>query len=362
MPESITGRGIRVHNLKNIDVALPVNQLVVVTGVSGSGKSSLAFDTFYAEGHRRYVESLSAYARQFLERMEKPAVDAVDGICPAIAIRQRTPSRNPRSTVATATEIHDYLRLLFARAGITVCETCGSAVEKDTAESVAARVLSLPDGSRLLVGFPLAVGGTPLADLCERLRKRGFRRVLAGESVVALDDEEGSETVAGLPDPLFVVVDRLTIGPDERSRLTDSLETAFAEGAGQAEVQVQGGSRLRFSERFECARCARCFEEPQPLLFSFNNPRGACERCHGFGNLIEVDEDLVVPRKDRTLAQGAVEPWNRPRYRSMRGELRQFARRQNIPLQVPWSSLSDEHRRLVMEGHDGFSGVAGFFR
>jgi excinuclease ABC subunit A len=362
MPDAIVARGIRVHNLKNVDIALPTGSLVVVTGVSGSGKSSLAFDTFYAEGQRRYVESLSAYARQFLDRMEKPDLDSLDGICPAIAIRQRTPSRNPRSTVATATEIHDYLRLLFARAGVTVCETCGSAVEKDTAESVAARLLSLPDGSRLLVGFPLGVGGTPLADLFERLRKRGFRRVLAGDRVVALDDEGGAETVAGLPDPLFVVVDRLAIGPDERSRLTDSLETAFAEGAGQAEVQVQGGSRLRFSERFECARCTRCFEEPQPLLFSFNNPRGACERCHGFGNLIEVDEDLVVPRKDRTLAQGAVEPWNRPRYRSMRGELRRFARRQGIPLQVPWAGLSEEHRRQVMEGHDGFGGVAGFFR
>jgi len=362
MPDAIVARGIRVHNLKNIDIALPTGRLVVVTGVSGSGKSSLAFDTFYAEGQRRYVESLSAYARQFLDRMEKPDLDSLDGICPAIAIRQRTPSRNPRSTVATATEIHDYLRLMFARAGVTVCETCGAVVEKDTAESAAARLMSLPEASRLLVGFPLAVGGTPLADLCERLRKRGFRRILAGEQVVSLGDEAGAGGLAGLSDPLFVVVDRVAVGPEERSRLTDSLETAFAEGAGQAEVQVLGGSRLRFSERFECARCARAFEEPQPLLFSFNNPRGACERCHGFGNLIEVDENLVVPRKERTLAQGAVEPWNRPRYRSMRGELRRFARRQGIPLRVPWSGLSEEHRRQVMEGHDGFRGVAGFFR
>jgi excinuclease ABC subunit A len=362
MPHAIVARGIRVHNLKNIDIALPTGRLVVVTGVSGSGKSSLAFDTFYAEGQRRYVESLSAYARQFLDRMEKPDLDSLDGICPAIAIRQRTPSRNPRSTVATATEIHDYLRLLFARAGVTVCETCGTPVEKDTAESAAARLLSLGAGTRLVIGFPLPVGGTPLADLCERLRKRGFRRILAGEQAVSLDEDGAPEALAGQPEPLFVVVDRVGISPEERSRVTDSLETAFAEGAGQAEVQVLGGPRLRFSERFECARCARGFEEPQPLLFSFNNPRGACERCHGFGNLIEVDEDLVVPRKERTLAQGAIEPWNRPRYRSMRSQLRQFARSRDIPLNVAWAELPDEQRRLVMAGEDGFPGVAGFFR
>jgi excinuclease ABC subunit A len=362
MPELISGRGIRVHNLKNIDVALPVNQLVVVTGVSGSGKSSLAFDTFYAEGQRRYVESLSAYARQFLDRMEKPDLDALEGICPAIAIRQRTPSRNPRSTVATATEIHDYLRLLFARAGLTVCDDCGTAVGKDTAESAATRLLALPDGTRALIGFPVVVGGTPLPDFCERMRKRGFRRVLAGDAVVTLDDEGAPAALTGRPDPLFVVVDRVALTPDVRSRLTDSLETAFAEGAGQAEAQVVDGARLRFSERFACARCARSFEEPHPLLFSFNNPRGACERCHGFGNLIEVDEDLVVPRKERSLAQGAIEPWNRPRYRAMRQELRAFARRQGIPLALPWLRLSPEHRRMVMHGHDGFGGVAGFFR
>src|SRR5919106_1492237 len=273
MPDSIVARGIRVHNLKNIDIALPTGHLIVVTGVSGSGKSSLAFDTFYAEGQRRYVESLSAYARQFLDCMEKPDLDTLDGICPAIAIRQRTPSRNPRSTVATATEIHDYLRLLYARAGVTVCETCGTPVEKDTAESAATRLLALPEGTRLIVGFPLPVGGTPLADLCERLCKRGFRRVLAGERLVLLDEDGGAETLAEQPEPLFVVVDRLAIGPQERSRLTDSLETALAEGAGQAEVQVIEGSRLRFSERFDCARCARRFEEPQPLLFSRSEER-----------------------------------------------------------------------------------------
>src|SRR6185436_14234411 len=191
MAETIVARGVRVHNLKNVDVSVPTRRLVVITGVSGSGKSSLAFDTFYAEGHRRYVESLSAYARQFLERMEKPAVDVVDGICPAIAIRQRTPSRNPRSTVATATEIHDHLRLLFARIGRTVCGTCGSEVTKDSAESVAERLLGLPGDSRVLVAYPLAAGGTPRRDLVERLLRRGFRRLLLGEEVVGLDDLEG---------------------------------------------------------------------------------------------------------------------------------------------------------------------------
>jgi len=360
MPEAIHARGVRVHNLKGIDVSIPTRKLVVVTGVSGSGKSSLAFDTLYAEGHRRYVESLSAYARQFLERMEKPAVDGIDGICPAVAIRQRTPSRNPRSTVATSTEIHDHLRVLFARVGRTVCGTCGSEVTKDTAEAVTQRLLGLPEDSRVLVAFPVSAGGIPRADLFERLLKRGFRRLLAGEDALDLEGLDPAAAPAG--DDMLVLVDRVAAREDTRARLVDSLETAFAEGGGRAFVRVIGGPELRFSEGFDCARCGRGFEEPQPRLFSFNNPYGACPTCHGFGNLIEVDQDLVIPDKDRTLRKGAVEPWNKPHYKTAQAELRRFARRRGVSLDTPWKDLPEEHRRLVLEGDEEFQGVVGFFR
>ena len=360
MSQPIVARGVRVHNLKNVDVAIPTGALVVITGVSGSGKSSLAFDTLYAEGHRRYVESLSVYARQFLDRMERPAIDSMDGVCPAVAIRQRPPARNPRSTVATATEIHDHLRLLFAKAGRTVCPACATVVSRDTAQTVAERVRALPPGARVVIAFPAPVGGTPIADLLDRLRKRGFRRVLAGAEVVDLEAAEGM--AAALGDPLVVVVDRIAPASDDASRIAEAVETAFAEGAGRATVQVAGGPRLQFSEAFECARCARAFEEPQPRLFSFNNPFGACPTCHGFGNLIEVDQALVVPDPSRTLAGGAVEPWRRPRYRAVVAELKRFARRRGIPLDVPWSDLAEEDRRAVLEGDEEFHGVIGFFR
>ncbi len=355
---AIVARGVRVHNLKGIDVSIPTRRLVVLTGVSGSGKSSLAFDTLYAEGQRRYVQSLSAYARQFLERMQRPDLDSLDGICPAIAIRQRIPSRNPRSTVATATEVHDHLRVLFARAGRTVCEGCGTEVSKDTPGSVAERLLGLAEGTRLLVGFPVAVGGTPVADLFERLRKRGFSRLMVGEEAVTIGDNGH----AAAEEPITVLVDRLMVRPDAYARLTGSLEMAFGEGGGLAHVRVVGGPALRFSERFDCARCGTSFEEPQPRLFSFNNPYGACPTCHGFGNLIEVDQSLVIPDQSRSLAEGAIAPWNKPHYRPLTTELRRFARRRAIPMDVAWADLSEDQRRLVLEGDEDFPGVVGFFR
>jgi excinuclease ABC subunit A len=352
MPSDIVLRGVRVHNLKGIDVTIPTRRLVVVTGVSGSGKSSLAFDTLYAEGQRRYVESLSSYARQFLERMEKPRVDEVSGICPAIAIRQRTLSRSPRSTVATATEIHDHLRLLFARAGRTVCDGCGEEVRRDSAASVAERLLAEPEGTRVLVAFEPP---EPLrAESLAALRKRGFTRLLV---------EQVDRGRPEAPSPgARVLVDRVVARDRERGRLVDSLEAALREGGGRAEALVPGRAPLRVSERFECGRCRRDFAEPQPRLFSFNNPFGACPSCHGFGNLIEVDLDLVVPDKHRSLSEGAVEPWNRPHYRSVLADLRRFAHRRGIPLDVPWSFLDEGHRRLVLEGDEEFPGILGFFR
>jgi excinuclease ABC subunit A len=361
MPADIVLRGVRVHNLKGIDVRVPTRQLVVVTGVSGSGKSSLAFDTLYAEGQRRYVESLSSYARQFLERMEKPRVDEVEGICPAIAIRQRTLSRSPRSTVATATEVHDHLRLLFARAGRVVCDGCGSEVRQEPATRLAERLLREPEGTRLLVAFrPSAPAGVARLgpETLAALRKRGFSRLLVGgEAVETADAADGT-----IGDDALVLVDRLTLREAERSRLVESLETAFREGAGRGVLTLAGRPPFLVTERFECPRCERAFVEPEPRLFSFNNPFGACPSCHGFGNLIEVDLDLVVPDKHRSLGEGAIEPWNKPHYRGVLGQLRRFARRRGIPLDVPWSFLDEAHRRLVLEGDEEFAGVLGFFR
>ena len=371
-------RGARTHNLKNIDLTLPQERLIVVTGVSGSGKSSLAFDTVYAEGQRRYVESLSAYARQFLERMEKPDVDRIDGICPAIAIRQKNSVRNPRSTVGTTTEIHDYLRLLFARVGRTICRGCGAEVTRETPEEVAGRLAALPEGTRLLVGFthPVAaeagedgsaapasaegVGG--IAAALDGLRRKGFGRLCLEGRAVSFDDVEPA-LLAGR-DALPVVVDRIRVGPEALPRLTEAIETAYHEGRGDAFAVEAGGARPErtFSERFECRPCGIAYEVPRPTLFSFNSPFGACPACHGFGNVIELDMSLVVPDETKSLAEGAVEPWSRPRYRSHLADLKRAARRRDVRTTVPWSELSGEERRFVVEGDGaGYAGVRGFF-
>ncbi len=359
MSQPIVARGVRVHNLKGVNVTIPTGKLVVVTGVSGSGKSSLAFDTLYVEGRRRYVESLSVYARQFLERLEKPDADALEGLCPAVAIRQRSPGRSPRSTLATATEIHDHLRLLFARLGKTICGNCGEEVSKDTPQSAAERLLGLPSGTQVLVGFAFDPGGMRVEDARERLERGGFRRVLVGDQV---RDLESLEADPPPPGPWFVVVDRVRATPETRARLVESLEQAFAEGAGQALVHSGAGPRLTFSESFDCPRCGRVYEEPQPHRLSFNTPQGACPTCHGFGNQIEVDRELVVPDPGLSLGEGALAPWARPQYRGLMAEMRRFATRRGIPWDLAWQDLSEEHRRLVLEGDDEFQGVIGFFR
>jgi excinuclease ABC subunit A len=396
----IAVRGARTHNLKNVDVTLPPRALIVMTGVSGSGKSSLAFDTIYAEGQRRYVESLSAYARQFLERMEKPDVDTIEGICPAIAIRQKNSIRNPRSTVGTTTEIHDYLRLLYARVGRTFCRGCGKEVIRETAEVVAARLSALPPGTRLLIGFDMpVVASTPLAatepepededrpgeggeaepampqpdlpDLVDSvaetiatLRRKGFGRLYVNAQTVSLEDVD----TATLKDRtvLQVIVDRLKVDPEVRARLTDSIETAYTEGGGAAfavELPPEGGSYVhRFSERFECRACNLQYEVPQPRLFSFNNPFGACPLCHGFGNIIELDMDLVVPDVSKSIQQNAIEPWSKPHYRAQLAELKRVAKKR-VRLDVPWSELDEDEKRFVIDGDGGgWEGVKGFFR
>lgn len=390
----IVVRGARTHNLRNVSLSLPAGQLIVVTGVSGSGKSSLAFDTIYAEGQRRYVESLSAYARQFLERMEKPDVDSIEGICPSIAIRQKNSVRNPRSTVGTVTEIHDYLRLLFSRVGTTICRQCGQPVRRETAETVTTELMARPVGTRLIIGFDLPLvdlrraptddarevgeadaaaesaadaGGLPagVRELDE-LRRKGFGRVVIDGDVVSLDDVEPRQLKGRTH--LGVVVDRIRLDAEARSRLTDSIEMAYREGGGVAWVLEPGTSsasvsRTEYSERFECRTCRITYEDPQPRLFSFNNPFGACANCHGFGNVVEVDMDLVIPDPSKSIAGGAIEPWTKPHYRSALAELKRAARPKKVRLDVPWSDLTDEERRFIIEGDGGsYEGIRGFFQ
>jgi excinuclease ABC subunit A len=390
--DAIRVRGARVHNLKNIDVTIPHNAITVVTGVSGSGKSSLAFDTLYAEGQRRYIESLSAYARQFLERIEKPDVDEITGIAPAISIRQKNSTRNPRSTVATATEIYDYLRLLYARAGHTVCQQCGGEVRKDTLDEIATRVLALPDGRRFYVLYRFswqselsASRGSEAATARGRkaarpnpdalrlalvgLRKRGFNRLYQAGRVFEFSSPEELLDV-DFTKPVHVLVDRLVLSPEIRSRLMDSIEICYREGGGEAIVEFVADDpvhpapeRLVFSERFECKRCGIAYQEPEPRLFSFNNPYGACPRCQGFGNTIDFDLDRVVPDKGKTLLDGAIEPWTKPRYRQVAIEMRRYARAKGIPLDVPFRDLTAAQRAAILDGErsEDFPGVKGFF-
>jgi excinuclease ABC subunit A len=392
-PEAIQVRGARVHNLKNISFDIPHNALTVVTGVSGSGKSTLAFDTIYAEGQRRYIESLSAYARQFLERIEKPEVDSITGIAPAIAIRQRNSTRNPRSTVATATEIYDYLRLLYARVGRTWCRNCGTEVQRDTVDQIADRVLARPAGQRfyLLYRFEGGAGagaaaprrtrgrpGTvpdaakpPREDLSVALgdlRKRGFNRLYQAGRVYEFSTPEELLDL-DFSQPVYVVADRLSISPDVRSRLIDGIEMCYREGRGEVilefptEEATRAAERLTFNERFECKRCGIVYQEPEPRLFSFNSPYGACPRCQGFGNTIDFDLNLVIPDRSKTLNQGAIDPWTKPRYRQPFAELKRYAKAKGIPLDVPFRNLSAAHQEVVLEGDraGGYWGVKGFF-
>jgi excinuclease ABC subunit A len=390
--EEIRVRGARVHNLKNIDFVIPHNAITVVSGVSGSGKSSLAFDTLYAEGQRRYIESLSAYARQFLERIEKPDVDEITGIAPAIAIRQKNSTRNPRSTVATATEIYDYLRLLFARIGRTFCLRCGEEVRKDTLDEIAAKVLALPEGRRFYVLYELKLSAEPLAadatnapqaprarkpikltqeavrESLMSLRKRGFNRLYQGGRVFEFATPEDLLDV-NFAKPVYVLVDRLVLSPEVRSRLMDSIEICYREGRGEAILEFvpdspeQAPERMVFNERFDCKKCGTIYQEPEPRLFSFNNPYGACPRCQGFGNTIDFDLDRVVPDKSKSLADGAIEPWTKPRYRQLTLEMRKFARTKNIPVDVPYRDLTITQRNAILDGDkkEGYEGVKGFF-
>jgi excinuclease ABC subunit A len=402
--DAIIIRGARTHNLKNISCEIPHGKLTVVSGVSGSGKSSLAFDTVYAEGQRRYVESLSAYARQFLERIEKPDVDEIDGLAPAIAIKQKNTTRNPRSTVATATEIYDYLRLLYARCGEVHCIYCDGLVKRDSVDEAADIILALGEGTRLNVLFPVAAGPadggaqketgketaraakpaakppaksktaalTPEALHTETLKARladlragGFNRLWQAGTIFEFSTPE-SLIDLDFQAPIFVLLDRLVVSVENRNRIVDAIETAYREGGEAILEEVPRDEtaqrrRLRFSGAYECTSCHKPGREPEPRLFSFNNPFGACPRCQGFGNTVDYDINLIIPDKGLSLNDGAIDPWNRPKYRPWFTDLKKRAPELGLKMDIPWRDMPFEMQEIVLRGKGSFVGVWGFF-
>ncbi len=360
---AIRARGVRTHNLKNIDVDVPRGRYVAVTGVSGSGKSSLALDTLYAEGQRRYVESFSAYARQFLERMDKPDVDKVENIPPAIAIEQKNPVKNRRSTVGTATELNDYLRLLWARVGGVFCPECGREIVAHSPGRVAEEVLAMAEGTRLLVGLPLALSEKlPAQEQADRIREMGFVRLYLDGEVVELADVEG-EGLEGR-EQVEVVVDRLAVAEGLAERLTEAVETCYRLGKGRCRIHVVGPERredLEFTRMLLCTDCGREMPEPSPQLFSFNSPLGACEACSGYGASIAISRRRCVPDPRKSLREGAVAPWTTDSTAECREQLLEGAPQAGIPVDVPWAELEPWQRDAVFEGTEQFYGVMDFF-
>src|SRR6266576_670433 len=361
-PRSIVLRNVRQHNLKGITVEFPRRALSVVTGPSGSGKSSLAFDTLYAEGQRRYTESLSTYAKQFLERMPRPLVDSMEGISPSVAIEQKTPTTSSRSTVGTATEIADFLRLLWARAGTQSCLQCGHEVKRDTVQEAVDDVLSANgsgepghgkrDTGNVIVAFPLPQSAQrPDVEIAAQLRAAGFVRAQVDGNVVRLD-EEGAEGRVRTGTDVLVLVDRIAPTLENRGRLADAIATAFSEGEGVA-VALNNGDRRRFSEHPACSSCGCPAPLLTPTLFSFNNPRGACPTCNGFGAVLEYDESLIVPDRGRSLADGALDPWTKPRYEGRRRLLRETARARSIDFDASWRDIPARDRHFLLHNKGG---------
>ncbi len=379
MLTSIRIRGARQNNLKGIDVEIPHRALTVLTGPSGSGKSSLAFDTVYAEGQRRYVESLSTYAKQFLERMPKPSVDWIDGVAPSVAIDQKNTVQTSRSTVGTTTETYDYMRLLWSRVGHTVCPDCGTRVLPDTVQSATDEVLALPAGTPAYVTFPLERSpGLTHEAAVENLRARGYVRVMIDGAEHHLDNLDYGDEPPPADAPRFdsarevlVVVDRVSVALEKRERLSDSLAGAFAEGHGRAEVLVvrrtEGRAsnvqdRIPFAESFRCSDCGREFPEPTPILFSFNHPTGACPECNGFGATLEYALDLIVPDPERPLANGALDPWTKPRYYKEAADVLELAARRGEDPTLPWQELPQSFREELLGGSPEFVGMIPFLR
>ena len=364
--EAIQVLGARVHNLRNISCSIPFNKLTVITGVSGSGKSSLAFDTIYAEGQRRYVESLSAYARQFLERMDKPDVDEILGIAPAIAIRQKNSTRNPRSTVATQTEIYDYLRLLFARVGQTFCYKCGEEVKKDSPESSADQVIEkLESGTRFYVLFPIDIFFNPSQKkqnntaILMSVLGHGFSRLYRKGKTIDLNRPEDYKFKTF--DGTYILVDRLKNSKSIRQRLVDSLEICFRDGKS-AIIETTEGAQFKFAEAFICKNDDTRFEEPEPRLFSFNSPFGACPTCQGFGNTTGIDYDLVIPDPNLSIKKGAIKPFLSPQHHKFFRELKEFCASENISIDIPFVELTSQQRKWILKGKGIWRGIDGFFK
>jgi excinuclease ABC subunit A len=356
-------KGARVNNLKNVDVAIPRNKLVVITGLSGSGKSSLAFDTLFAEGQRMYVESLSSYARQFLGRMEKPEVEYIKGISPAIAIEQKVNTRNPRSTVGTSTEIYDYLKLLFARIGHTFSPVSGELVKKDTVTDVVNFILGHNEGERVLILAPLLIReGRTQAEELSILLSKGYNRIIINGEVANIEDViENAETYSQAGNQIFILIDRAAVkhnDEDTQYRLSDSVQTAFFEGEGLCIVQVVNGERKEFSDKFELDGIV--FEEPTVNLFSFNNPFGACKRCEGFGKILGIDPDLVIPDKNLSIYDGAIAPWRTEKMSEWQVPLVRNAAKFDFPIHRPYKDLTNEQKELLWVGNEYFQGINSF--
>ncbi|MEE9904648.1 MAG: excinuclease ABC subunit UvrA [Chlorobium sp.] len=368
-------RGIRTHNLKNITVAIPRNRFVVLTGVSGSGKSSLAFDTLYAEGHRRYVESLSAYVRQFLERMPRPDIEIVEGIAPAIAIEQKTIPKNPRSTVGTVSEIYDYLRLLYARIGKIYSRDTSELVLRHTPEDLSCQARFFDEGTRFQVGFPFPCHKDAALHECSakeeiaNLLKKGFFRIIEGDSVLDLNEEKSCSRIGAMSrdelSGLLVLVDRFVAREDDKtySRIEQAAETAFGESGGYAVLKVVGGRTFQFSDRLELNGIE--YQEPSPQLFAFNSPIGACTMCQGFGRIAGIDEDAVIPDKSLSIAEGAIVCWNSEKYRWNWKRLMKVAGKVGIPVDEPYEKLSHLHKEMIWKGiagqEESYDGIWPFF-
>jgi excinuclease ABC subunit A len=358
----------RSHNLKGVSCRFPLQALTVVSGVSGSGKSTLAFDTLYAEGQRRYVTSLSTYARQFLERLPRPEVDAISNLPPAIAIEQRNRVTNARSTVGTATEILDYLRLLFAKIGDTRCPDCDRPVEPGTVEAVAERILARWEGKRIHIAAPLLRRRNEKGRLesaseqRDRLARDGFQRLLTTDGEVVDVTEIPLKRLQALRRDASLLIDRMALrSGDSRARLSEAIASGFARGHGELIVVDEGGERAGFVEGFACDGCQRVFPAPDPALFSFNSPLGACERCQGFGRVAGLDWERVIPDPSRTLSGNALAPFATQMGRRMQRDLLRACRQLGIPIDVPWSDLDEAQREQVREGEDAWYGVRGFF-
>lgn len=349
-------KGARQNNLKGIDLSLPLNRLIVVTGVSGSGKSSLAFETLYAEGQRRYVETFSPYARQFLERMDPPKVDEIEGILPAIAIDQVNPVKTSRSTVGTMTEINDYIKLLFAKAAKLHCRNCGKPVEEDSPATIFRRFTPIARSQPTLIGFPVRIPVLPNEEVVAILKSQAFHRIFLDGDLVELEPDhlKGREEI-------IVILDRIEWRTEKKKRIVDSIEVALRYGKGRIVFVLQDGSVHHFSTGLHCANCNIGYKKPVPNLFSFNSPIGACPTCRGFGRTIEIDPDLVIPDKSKSIEEHAVKPWSTSSYREGYEDLIRFCKKHGIPTDIPYGELSEEHQRMIYEGTSDFYGIKGFF-